>query len=227
MKSMTLGYAEYGPTNGIGPFRALFNTRVNLRYANNLNACDAIVLWGGTDISPSLYNEVPYRYSGPAQPSDRDTFEWALIDAAVEKKIPIIGVCRGAQMLCAYAGGKLIQDVSGHSNGNHSISTENSGEFIITSCHHQMMYPYDVNHKLLAWSKIHRSNVYNPTDTQHSAELDKRLVQEPEVVYFPDINGFAIQCHPEWHTSGSEMAFNSWMLGQIKQLCFTNETEEC
>lgn len=223
----TLGYAQHGPQNGIGPFKALFNRSINLRYAKDLSECDAIVLWGGEDISPSLYEEERFRNSGPAAPSARDTFEWELINMAVSANIPIIGVCRGAQMLCAYAGGKLIQDVDGHGNGSHMITTDEGGDFLVTSCHHQMMYPFDINHKMLAWSKVHRSTHYNPQNTAHSAALDKHHVVEPEVVYFPDIKGFGVQCHPEWHFSGPELQFNTWMMGRIKELCFSTEQQEC
>jgi gamma-glutamyl-gamma-aminobutyrate hydrolase PuuD len=219
------GYAQYGP--GLGPFKALFNKGVNLTEVDSLDGLDAIILWGGADISPSLYDEKPYKFSGPPQPSERDVFEWECMRLAVAASIPIIGVCRGAQLMCAFAGGKLIQDVEGHGNGYHQVKTIDGQEFTTSTCHHQMMYPYDIEHELLAWTPEHRSCQYNPTHTQHSAELDKRLVKEPEVVYFPTINGLGVQGHPEWHTTGNPMQFNTWLIGMIRDKCFSKQKMEC
>lgn len=224
---MILGYAEQGPSDGIGPFKALFNSGINLRYASSLNSCQAIVLWGGADISPSLYGEDRWKNSGPTVPSERDVFEWGLIREAVKKEIPIIGVCRGAQMLCAYTGGKLIQDVNGHGNGYHNVKTYDGELFRTSTCHHQMMYPFDVEHELLGWAPDHLANVYNPPETEHAVDMEMRRQKEPEVVYFPQIKGFAIQGHPEWHHDAPGQLFNTWLMGQIKQKCFSKIQQEC
>ena len=224
---MNLGYGQHGPANGIGCFYGMFNKGVDLRFVDNMDNLDAIVLWGGEDISPSLYNEKPFMRSGPMVPSMRDTFEWECMNAAVKANIPIIGICRGAQILCAFAGGKLIQDVDNHGYGSHEVTVVGGGTFVTTTCHHQMMYPYDVSHELLAWSTNHRATEYNPPTTEHAVSMRMHLDKEAEVVYFPEINGFAIQCHPEWHTHGSELLFNRWMIEQIKNKCFTIVKQEC
>lgn len=191
------------------PFSQVFGRGINL-YKQGLEEADAMVIWGGADISPSLYKEPPILGSGPEEPSKRDVIEWSAISEAIKKDILIIGVCRGAQLLCAYAGGSLIQDVDGH-EGEHFIETY-GGDFLkCSSSHHQMMYPFKVKHDMLAWcpkplSKEYRSGVVKPTPPV-----------EPEVVWFPEIKGLAIQCHPEWHTSSH---FNEWMFNEIeKRLC--------
>jgi len=59
-----------------------------------------------------------------------------------------------------------------------------------------MMYPYDVEHELLAWATPRQSGHYQgATNVGLSCMADKR---EPEVVYYPQIRGLAIQGHPEW-----------------------------
>lgn len=212
-----MGYSPFNnpiSPSPIFPFNDLFDGAANLMFLDSLNNVDAIVLWGGTDISSKLYNQPKHiKNSGPTFPSDRDLFEWQLMREAVEKKKPIIGVCRGAQIICAFAGGKLVQDCTGHGI-EHQIDTYDDKSFYVTSSHHQMMYPFDVNHEMLAWSTRKLSYYYHGITT----EEERKLTKEPEVVYFPDINAMAIQCHPEWHTK--DTAFNSWVIEQITNKCF-------
>jgi anthranilate/para-aminobenzoate synthase component II len=115
----------------------------------------------------------------------------------------MIGVCRGAQMMCAFAGGYLIQHVRGHQT-DHFITTSEGDTFRTTSCHHQMMYPYNIPHEMLAWSTENRSTIY---EGEIGEDLSDRMAsrKEPEVVYYPTIRGLAIQGHPEW-ALGSEFA---------------------
>lgn len=206
-----LGYSHFDcPSDGIGFLSQIFDSGLNLQFQDNLNAVDAIVLWGGSDISPSLYNETPIANSGPLQPSVRDLYEWHLIKEAVAAKKPIIGICRGAQLLCAYAGGKLVQHVTGHM-ADHEIICQDHEFFIANSCHHQMMFPFDIEHTILAWTTEKKSHMYLP--------IDPALVKvEPEVVYFPKINGFAIQGHPEW--LNENCSFVQWCIDEFLEQCF-------
>lgn len=217
---MRVGYAPIGAPayDGIGPFRALFSSSVSLRSAPNLDDLDAIILWGGADISPSLYDEPRFSNSGPDEPSPRDLFEWSLIREAELKGIPIIGICRGAQLMCAYVGGKLVQDVNNHTGSGHGITTNTGEHFFVTSCHHQMMYPFDVEHELIAWSTKHQATKYNPPDRLYCQEMEKHIYKEPEIVFFPEIKGYGIQCHPEWHTEDDP--FNAWIMKDIINKCF-------
>lgn len=222
--TIVLGYSPHGaPADGIGPFKEVFDSGLNLRHQDSLDTVDAIVLWGGEDISTSLYKETPIRYvaSGPAYPSDRDLFEWHLMREATARGLPIIGVCAGAQRACAFAGGKLIQHVTGHIGGDHLLTTKD-GELIWgNSCHHQMMYPYDVQHELLAWIDKPLSNTYLPEDKYYSVNLDKKQEKEPEVVYYTDIHALAVQGHPEWLSINHE--FNKWFLNMVIQYCHIKE----
>ncbi len=120
---------------------------------------------------------------------------------AKANKIPIIGVCRGAQALCVFAGGKLVQHVTGHASGNHYVTTTDGEILLTTSCHHQMMYPWDIDYELLAWSSDSKSTMYLGEDNK---PLKADGFCEPEVVYFPRVRGLAIQGHPEWMGANDE-----------------------
>lgn len=69
---------------------------------------DGLVLSGGADVDPARYGAEPHEKTG-APRRDRDEFEAALIEAAVETGIPVLGICRGAQMINVEFGGSLIQ----------------------------------------------------------------------------------------------------------------------
>lgn len=75
-----------------------------------LEGVDALVLQGGADMSPLSYGEEPLRpeWSGDAV---RDAYEIELIRACLARAIPVLGVCRGAQVLNVALGGTLWQDI--------------------------------------------------------------------------------------------------------------------
>lgn len=76
-----------------------------------LENIDGLVLQGGSDVSPESYG-ADY-LDRERWPGDRyrDEFEFQLLDCAMEARIPIFGVCRGIQILNAYFGGTLYQDI--------------------------------------------------------------------------------------------------------------------
>lgn len=169
----------------------------------------ALIVWGGSDISPEFYGHKMSRRCAPYA-GRRDRVEWALMQEAIDMEIPIIGVCRGAQMLCAKAGGFLIQDMNNHAGPDHFVETIDGKEFKVNSLHHQMMVPYGVNHELIAWSKknvgapyIFRDDkLFKPAEYGYSD--DNNPWREPEFIYFPEINGYAIQWHPEMMANNVE-----------------------
>lgn len=153
----------------------------------------ALVIWGGADITPKFYNHPQHSTTYPG--GSRDYAEWALLNHAVKMGIPIFGVCRGAQMLCAKAGGWLIQDVHGHI-GNHWVQTHDGDFFVTNSIHHQMMAGLGtVDHQLVAWSDKRLSDTYGYMDDKKYEPGEN--FKEPEFVFFPNIRGYAIQWHPE------------------------------
>lgn len=71
---------------------------------------DGLVISGGADVSPDRYGESPHERTANWR-DDRDGWELALLDAADEAGLPLLGVCRGMQVMAVHAGGSLDQHV--------------------------------------------------------------------------------------------------------------------
>jgi len=71
---------------------------------------DGILFSGGEDVDPALYDQKTKHESVHIDRA-RDTFEFALLDAAMDRRLPILGICRGIQMINVKFGGTLIQDI--------------------------------------------------------------------------------------------------------------------
>jgi len=194
-RKLKLGFCPIGNADSIAPFDRVFAEKQNIS-THGFGGVDAVVFWGGTDISPSYYKEPPHlRTQQTEVPSSRDVFEWKAMNYCKTHNIPMIGVCRGAQLMCVFAGGKLVQHVNGH-HSPHIIQTSDGELMTATSDHHQMLYPFDVDHELLAISAQKLSTTYENGWNSKMPEMHNK--PEPEVVFFPKIQGLAIQGHPEW-----------------------------
>lgn len=78
-----------------------------------LDRLDGLLLSGGDDIAPEMYGQEPHPELG--SPSEqRDTHERSLFDRALERELPTLGVCRGAQLMNVHLGGTLHQHVPAH-----------------------------------------------------------------------------------------------------------------
>ncbi|CAN5189527.1 gamma-glutamyl-gamma-aminobutyrate hydrolase family protein [soil metagenome] len=72
---------------------------------------DGVFLTGGVDVEPSYYGESKLPICGTTDP-DRDAIESALLKHAMDRKLPVLAVCRGLQILNVVCGGTLYQDVA-------------------------------------------------------------------------------------------------------------------
>ncbi|KUF14037.1 MULTISPECIES: gamma-glutamyl-gamma-aminobutyrate hydrolase family protein [Streptomyces] len=74
---------------------------------------DGVVVAGGPDVDPVHYGAVREDLTGPPAP-ERDAWELALIRAALDAGTPLLGICRGMQLLNVALGGTLVQHIDGH-----------------------------------------------------------------------------------------------------------------
>lgn len=161
-----------------------------------LKDCDVAVFWGGEDIYTGLYGQKAM-HTRAGFMSRRDFFEQAAFRFCVHNSIPMLGICRGSQFLCAMSGGELYQDVGhAHCSGDHLIKLKDGREIKVTSTHHQMMSPQRTQHELIGWC-----------NNLSSSYLKEEKVSPPpvdyEIVYFPQTRALCIQGHPEYTPDGS------------------------
>lgn len=94
---------------------------------------DGLVISGGADVEPERYGEEPHPRTA-AWRADRDAWETALLDAADAAGLPVLGVCRGMQVMAVRAGGVLDQhvpDLVGHEQ--HSPGGDEFGAVAVTT----------------------------------------------------------------------------------------------
>jgi putative glutamine amidotransferase len=91
----------------------LFVLPLSQRAADYAKALDGLVLQGGADISPLAYGEQPQKPEWEGDPM-RDRYEIELVRAFMAAKKPVLGICRGAQMINVALGGSLHQDIPAH-----------------------------------------------------------------------------------------------------------------
>lgn len=156
----------------------------------NPESVSLVVFTGGEDVWPELYGEKEGFRTWHHK--ERDHYEADRFEQALKHKIPMVGVCRGAQFLCVKAGGKLVQHITGH-GGNHTVRNSEGKLFTVNSTHHQMQLP-PKDAVPLAWAEPKLSKCYLNGDDEERTDVDR----EYEIVYYPSIRAMGIQSHPEW-----------------------------
>ncbi len=161
-----------------------------------IDKLDALILTGGEDVDPFLYNEeVLKETEEPFQ--NRDEFDYMLIEEALKKEIPILGICRGMQILNVYMGGTLYQDLRYYK--------ETSIKHAQESRYHIPVHSVDIKEKTYLYELLGRTQRVNSVHHQAVKELGEGL--ELNAVSKSDgvIEGFeskdrkilGIQWHPE------------------------------
>lgn len=75
-----------------------------------VDVLDGLLLTGGEDIAPSYFGETPHPKLGAVDP-ERDRFEIAILKEAWERRLPVLAICRGIQLVNVAFGGSLWQDI--------------------------------------------------------------------------------------------------------------------
>ena len=128
---------------------------------------DALCLTGGEDMEPSRYGAATDPRTDAADPK-RDALELGLLAVARERDLPVLGVCRGLQVINVGYGGSLVQHVDGHREANGPILPHvavaaagskladacGSAPFRVNARHHQAVAERDLAPGLVATARI-------------------------------------------------------------------------
>ena len=162
-----------------------------------LSLADGIILTGGEDINPLEYNDTSnIKVCGPIN-YQRDTLERKLFDFAFKNKIPLIGVCRGMQMMNVASGGSLYGDIP--TEIGNSVIHRNNGEVYheIALCDTStLMFPIEID-TIMVNSWHHQGLNIIPS---HLRVIARSYDNLPEAVVMDrSIHPFmiAVQFHPE------------------------------
>ncbi|HKY02375.1 MAG TPA: type 1 glutamine amidotransferase [Burkholderiales bacterium] len=175
--------------------------RGNLRVADYVTELDGLVLQGGADVSPQTYGESALRAEWQGD-RVRDRYELELLHGFIAQKKPVLGICRGCQLINVAFGGTLYQDIA--------------TQVPDTIGHHDAEI-YDRNFHRIRWAPGSRlASLYPGFETaqvntiHHQAvkKLGKDLIiearSEPDQVvealrWQGDSYVFGVQWHPELH----------------------------
>jgi len=216
---------------------------VELNFEKNnvedIYTCDGFVLTGGVDVHPSLYNGKEIYNNIPVSLQlDRDLFEQKIYRYSQLNKLPVLGICRGMQLINVLQGGKLIQDLD---NGNerhkkeesdkeHTIVAEDNtllhniaGSFSghVNSAHHQAIDPNAIGENLVV-------NAYDDDDEKIIEGLEFRDKTDKAFM-------LCVQWHPERIKGKEENPFSQNLKNQflsairgttMKKLAVTNPATE-
>lgn len=164
---------------------------------DDLNGVDILVFYGGEDISPALYGETVAGSHSRNLPSGRDKFE-TLVFQHAKGVIPMLGICRGAQLITALTGGKLWQHVDNHS-GPHPIVLPDGSRIMTNSLHHQMMRP-TIEMEIIATTE----NALSPKKRNMHGIFENDQ-PEPEICYHPEVKAILVQGHPEYYGAPDDL----------------------
>lgn len=183
----------------------------HLKVEHVVQELDALVLQGGADVAPQTYGQMPIdpRWQGDVV---RDRYELALLRMFVAQKKPVLGVCRGAQLLNVAFGGTLYQDIATQCPAAHAhVETDlyDQHEHDVTFLQGSALTRLYPNASQLRVTSIHHQAV---------AEIGKGVVVEAvstldgmveAIRWNGDSYARGVQWHPEFHHGRDALADSS------------------
>ena len=148
---------------------------------------EGIILSGGNDIHPQRYDSAITKWPGASV--SRDSTEWKLLEFAVRRKIPVLGICRGMQLINVFFGGKLVKNMSQEMNLEHLPGKDHLVQFVDEK----------IGGLLGKDAKVNSFHTQAVTHKTLAAALKVFAVDDEiiEGLYHPTLPIAGIQWHPE------------------------------
>ena len=163
-----------------------------------IDKLDGIIFTGGEDVSPLLFKEEPLKETRQIS-YDRDKMEMELLREAYEKKLPILGVCRGLQVINIFLGGSLYQDIPlqvKDAHGHVSILDLTEGYHSINIMKDNRLFDIIGEEKIAVNSQHHQSIKDLGRDLKINCKSPDGIIEGIESIE-TDRFLLALQFHPE------------------------------
>ena len=181
--------------------------------AKSVEQADLVIFTGGPDVNPVLYLEEDVHPKTNFD-SDRDKADIELFYKAQELGIPMVGICRGSQLLHVMKGGRLFQHIEGHT-GPHSMLCSRTQRLFqrISSTHHQGVIYHDGMQ--IIGESLHKNHDrwLNGTTKDGSKQVDI------EAYFYRQDCILGFQGHPEFMGYGQ---YSQWCMQQIEHFIKNN-----
>lgn len=183
-----------------------------------LERLDGIVLSGGADIDPQYLHEEPLPCVS-VNPR-RDAPEILLVRLAMDRHIPILGICRGIQILAAALGGELYQDIVSQHDRPCIGHNQNTARFLpshdVKVEKSSILYSIMGEQEILHVNSFHHQAVKKaPAGFKVVAQSEDGIIEAIESVSFQSVIG--VQWHPECFILGNDesmMPIFNWLVGE-------------
>jgi len=166
---------------------------------------DGLIFSGGPDIDPAAYGQLPHPQLGPDVDRVSDEYELALLRAASERGLPILGICRGMQALNVSRGGTLHQHLPDRSTLEH-----NQGYASFEPAHRAMVAIGSLLHRLAGTDELEVNSFHHQAVDRLGRGLEVCAVAPDatvEAVWDPSARFcLGVQWHPEVLTHTAEHA---------------------
>lgn len=191
-----------------------------------LDHVDALILSGGGDINPLYLGEEPIRELSSINPA-RDNQELLLVRLAANRQIPILGICRGIQVMTAALGGKLYQDIYKEAGATlkHSQDTERH-----TATHSVRIASSSKLSKIFGATNLYVNSFHHQAVREAApgfavtAVSPDGLIEAVESIHGKSILG--VQWHPECMILGGDrtmIPLFEWIVGEARSYAEARE----
>ena len=166
---------------------------------NIIKDSDGVIFAGGVDIDPALYNSSNFDLVEEYD-TDRDKADLAILEMAIKYNKPILGICRGLQLINVYYGASLYEDIPSQYNSSISHRSENGGF---------SNHTININESSRLFNKLKNGSIQNVNSMHHEAirELadpltitalaDDGIIEMVENKEYPNYF-LGVQWHPEF-----------------------------
>ena len=205
-KKDTVNYENY--------VKKISATPITTLSPGELSNCDGLILPGGADIAPAFYGE--YNTGCHNIDTELDILQFQALDFCIHHSIPVLGICKGMQVINVAFGGTLIQDIPNseshrYDNGDKQHNTrilESSclyplygGQTLVNSAHHQCVGQLGNNLNAIQWCTLDNciEAIFHESLPILGVQWHPERLNLPEVSGLPILNLFASWCDVYHH----------------------------